>query len=440
MFLTYHHILTTGAGPAPEQDAMRIAIIGSGISGLVAAHLLGREHEVTVLEADERLGGHSNTVTVEVDGLRHDVDTGFIVYNEKTYPGFCRLLERLGVATQQSDMSFSVSSAGGAFEYATHSLDALFARRRSLVDPRFHAMVREILRFNRESRALLAGQDAGHGGPSLGEHVTQRGHSRYFVENYLVPMGAAIWSTPPERFLEFPARTFLRFFDNHGLLDHRAPLAWRTVSGGSRRYVDALVKATRARFRTRSPVLGVRRHDDRVEIQLPDGVTLSFDQVVVACHSNQALALLGDATDAERAVLGAIRYQPNEVLLHTDARVMPKRRRAWASWNYRETSDSKAVSLTYWMNRLQGIRSTRPLLVSLNSAGSIDPASVLARFTYDHPLYDAAALRAQQDRREIDGAARTSFCGAYWGHGFHEDGVQSALAVCRRFGIGMDDD
>lgn len=414
---------------------MRIAVVGTGISGLVAAHLLGREHEVTVLEAADRIGGHSNTVTVEVGGEHHDVDTGFIVYNERTYPGFCRLLAKLGVATRPSDMSFSVSADDRRVEYATQTLDALFADRRNLVDPRFHAMLREVLRFNRDAQALLRRDSSNAESQSLAEYLAEGRYSRRFLEHYLVPMGAAIWSAPPERFLDFPAATFLRFFDNHGLLDHRAPVPWRTVTGGSRRYVDALVKATRARFHTSCPVLSARRREDGVDLLLPDGLVARFDHAVFACHSDQALGLLEDATRAEREVLGAIGYQENDVVLHTDASVMPRRARAWASWNYRLARDEGPVRLTYWMNRLQSLRSSKPLLVTLNSREAIAPDQVLASFTYHHPVYDLAALTAQRERREIDGVERTHFCGAYWGHGFHEDGVQSALAVCRRFGL-----
>lgn len=422
---------------------MKIAVLGSGVSGLVAAYLLAREHEVTVFEADDRIGGHANTVTVEVDGREHEVDTGFIVYNERTYPGFCALLDRLGVATQPSDMSFSVCAPAAGVEYATHSLDGLLAHRLRACDPRFLAMLREIPAFNRDARAWLAQARPGLPGLpglddcSLREYVTLGGYSARFIEHYLVPMGAAIWSAPPQRFLDFPATTFLRFFENHGLLDHRDTFPWRTITGGSRRYVDALVKATPARFLTRCPALSVLRHRSAVEILLPDGVTASFDHAVLACHSDQALRLVEDPSDAEREILGAIAYQPNCVVLHTDAGVMPSRRRAWASWNYRveDGEEPRAARVTYWMNRLQDIESSRPLLVSLNSSGRIDPATVLARFTYDHPVYDGDALRAQSDRREIDGRERTHFCGAYWGHGFHEDGVQSALAVARRFGV-----
>lgn len=412
---------------------MNIAIVGTGISGLVAAHLLRRRHDVTVFEADERVGGHTNTVDVDLGaGERHRVDTGFIVYNERTYPSFSRLLAALGVATQPTEMSFSVTCERSGLEYATHSAAGLFARRRNALDPGFYRMVAEILRFNREATALVADADPGL---TLEEFLARRHFSRRFVEHYVVPMGAAIWSAAPDRFLAFPAAAFSRFFHNHGLLDHRAPLPWRVVSGGSSTYVEALVAPFRDRIHRRCPVLAIRRHTDGVELLLPDGVRLRFDHVVLACHSDQALALLDDADERERQVLGAIRYQANEVILHTDATAMPKRRAAWASWNYRiPRRAGRPVVLTYDMNRLQSIRSSAPLLVSLNCADRLDPGRILRRFEYHHPVYDAAAMAAQGRRHDIDGTARTHYCGAYWGNGFHEDGVVSALNVAARFG------
>lgn len=417
----------------------KIAIVGSGVSGLTTAYVLGRNHDVTVFEADDRVGGHANTVDVDVEGTRCTVDTGFIVYNERTYPNFCTLLDRLGVPTQASDMSFSVSSRGEGVEYATHSIDAIFARRASVLSFGFHKMIREILRFNRESRELSNADRDSECSLTLGEYLARNGYSRRFIEHYIVPMGSAIWSAAPSRFLDFPAVTFVRFFENHGLLDHRDNVPWRTVSGGSRSYVKALVSATNAQFHTNCPVLAATRETDGAYLLLPDGVRLRFDHVIFACHSDTALEILGDPTDAERKVLAAIGYQTNEVLLHTDESIMPARRRAWASWNYRVPEQEPGaavggrVGVTYWMNRLQDIVSPKPLLVSLNSEDSVDREQVLRSFTYHHPVYDMDTLRAQKRRAEIDGVDRTHFCGAYWGHGFHEDGVASALEVCRRF-------
>jgi predicted NAD/FAD-binding protein len=413
---------------------LKIAVVGSGISGLVAGYLLQREHDVTILEADDRLGGHTNTVEVELGDARHRVDTGFIVYNEHTYPNFCKLLDELGVTTQPSDMSFSVTCERSGLEYATHSMAGLFARRRSLLDPGFLRMLAEILRFNREAAEIVDGG----GDASLAEFLAERKFSRRLVDHYIVPMGAAIWSAAPDRFLRFPAVAFARFFANHGLLDHRAPIPWRVIRGGSRSYVDALTARFAGRIHTRCPVLAVRRSSDGVELLLPDGVRMRFDHVVMACHSDQALALLHDRNRLETEVLGGIAYQANEVVLHTDAAMMPRRRAAWASWNYRVVGDERdGAVLTYDMNRLQSIESSEPLLVSLNCSDRIDPSKVLRRFQYHHPVYDAATLRAQRRRHEVDGTERTHFCGAYWGNGFHEDGVVSGLEVAARFGLSL---
>ncbi len=412
---------------------MKIAIVGTGISGLVAAHLLRRRCDITVFEADERVGGHTNTVDVDLGGERHRVDTGFIVYNERTYPNFSRLLDALGVATQATEMSFSVTCERSGLEYATHSVAGLFARPRNAFDPGFYRMLADVVRFNREARDVVG--PAADPTMALDEFLARGRYSRRFIEHYVVPMGAAIWSAAPDRFLAFPAASFVRFFHNHGLLDHRAPLQWRVVRGGSMSYVEKLIAPFRDHIHRRCPVLAIRRQADGVEVLVPDGVRLRFDHVVLACHSDQALALLDDADAHERRVLGAIRYQANEIILHTDAAAMPKRRAAWASWNYRIPRQSdRPVVLTYDMNRLQSIESSQPLLVSLNCATSLDPERILRRIQYHHPVYDAAAVAAQTRRGDIDGTARTHFCGAYWGNGFHEDGVVSALAVAERFG------
>lgn len=413
---------------------MKIAIIGSGVSGLVATYLLSAEHDVTLFEADGRVGGHTNTVDVELDGKLHSVDTGFIVFNETTYPNFCALLERIDVASRPSDMSFSVTCERSGQEYATHSLRGLFARRRNLLDPRFLLMIGAILRFNRESSAAPdLGPDL-----TLAEYLEAGRFPKRFVDHYIVPMGAAIWSAAPKRFLDFPAQTFIRFFANHGLLDHKRSLPWRVVRGGSRNYVNALLQRTLAKVHTNCPVLSARRRADSVELLLPDGVRMRFDHAIFACHSDQALSLLEDRSDAESNILGDIEYQTNHTALHFDDTVMPSRKNAWASWNYRIPAGARdSVAVTYDMNRLQGIISTRPLLVTLNCDDRIDPSKVLKRLTYHHPVYTRRTVRAQKHRSLIDGIARTHFCGAYWGHGFHEDGVKSALGVCERFGVSM---
>ncbi len=406
---------------------MRIAIIGSGISGLVAAHHLWRDHEITVFEARDYIGGHTNTVEVERAGRVWAVDTGFIVFNDRTYPNFERLLGELGVAWQPTEMSFSVKCERTGLEYNGSSLNRLFAQRRNLFRPSFHRMLRDVLRFNREAPALLDGRD---GGETLGEYVAAHGYSKEFTDHYLVPMGAAIWSTDPQCFRDFPARTFVRFFSNHGLLTVNDRPEWRVVQGGSARYVERLTLPFRDRIRLRCPVVAVQRRPDHVAVQPRCGPVERFDEVVFATHSDQALRLLADPTPAEREILGALRYQRNEVVLHTDARLLP-RRRAWASWNYHVPRDpQEGVAVTYHMNILQSLRSPEPFLVTLNRSDRIDPDKVLRRLTYDHPLFDLAAIEAQARWSEISGVGRTHYCGAYWGYGFHEDGVKSGLRVC----------
>jgi predicted NAD/FAD-binding protein len=419
-------------GSAPR---LRIAIVGTGISGMLAAWLLHRDHEITVFEAAGYVGGHTHTVDVERGGETHSVDTGFIVYNERNYPNFTRLLAHLGVETQPSDMSFSVRSESTGLEYNGTSLDTLFAQRRNLFRPSFLRMIRDILRFNREAPGLLTGQDDTL---TLGAYLAERCYSRPFVEHYIVPMGSAIWSAPPDRMLEFPARRFVEFFRNHGFLSVGDRPLWRVVRGGSRRYVEALTRPYRDRIRLKTPVARVRRFADRVELAGPGGPAETFDQVVIAAHGDQALAMLADPTPEETATLGAIRYQANDVALHTDARLLPRRPRARASWNYlipREKGGPARV--TYSMTRLQRLATTIPFCVTLNRTESVDPAAMILRLTYEHPVHDRETFAAQRKRAEIGGGNRTHYCGAYWGFGFHEDGVNSALAVGRAFGRGL---
>ena len=409
---------------------MRIAIVGTGVSGLVCAHELHPQHEITVFEADARIGGHVNTVPV---GPLVSVDTGFIVYNERTYPGFTRLLAELGVETQPSDMSFGVCDEASGLEWASRSLASVFADPRNLLRPSFLRMLRDLARFQRDARALLALPEEKL---SLGDFVAGRGYSTELIEHCLVPMGAAIWSAAPQRFLDFPAVSFARFFQNHGLLSLRGEVRWRVIRGGSARYVERLVAPFRARIRTRTPVRGLRRVDGGVELWT-GGTREHFDRVILAVHSDQALALLHAPSEAERRVLSAIRYQANEAVLHTDPRVMPGRRRAWASWNYRvPRSREGRVQVTYHMNRLQGLETRLPFFVTLNDEGRIAPSRVLARIAYHHPVFDQGAIAAQRRHAEIDGRGGVHFAGAYWGYGFHEDGLQSALTVCRRLAAG----
>ncbi len=413
---------------------MRIAVVGAGISGLLAAYILGREHEVTLFEAEDRLGGHTHTVDVtEPDGTVRSVDTGFIVFNDWTYPTFIRLLDQLGVAWQPSDMSFAVSCAARDLEYNGASLDTLFAQRRNLVSPRFLRMVRDILRFHREAPRVL---EQPEDGVTLGQLLAAGRYSDGFVRDYIVPMGAAIWSADPETMFGFPARFFVRFFANHGMLSVDDRPVWRTVTGGSRRYVEAL----RARFRGRvlagTPVARVERSVTHAAVTPRGAEPLRFDEVVLACHADQALALLADADPVEREVLSAFPYPETVAVLHTDASLMPQRPKVWASWNYlRREGDGGRLVLTYWMNRLQALPRTRDYFVTLNAEAAIDPGAVLRRIVYHHPRYTPASIAAQARWEQVNGVRRTSFCGAYWGFGFHEDGAKSALAVTERFGL-----
>jgi uncharacterized protein len=411
---------------------MKIAIIGGGISGLATAHLLCGDHEITLFEATDYLGGHTNTVDVPLNGATWAVDTGFIVFNERTYPNFIKLLDQLGVPSQPSVMSFAVTSERSGLEYCATNLDTLFAQRRNLVNLPFWGMLREIFRFNRESRELYESQDMS---VTVGEYLRDHGYSHSFIDDFLVPMGTAIWSADPAQFLKFPAAAFVQFFTNHGILNVIDQPQWRTVSGGSRQYVAPLVKPFRERVRLSSPVEWVRRLPDRVEVTVAGGVMTSFDQVILACHSDQALTMLADPTAAEQELLGAIPYQRNDTVLHTDERLLPHLPKARASWNCRiPRQQQEGVSLTYWMNKLQSLSAPVEFCVTLNTPDAIAPELILKRLTYHHPVYSAAAFAAQRRRDEISGVNRTWYCGAYWGYGFHEDGLNSALAVCRHFG------
>ena len=408
---------------------MKIAIVGTGVSGLVCAHLLSRRHDVTVFEADERPGGHAHTVRVDLADETYEVDTGFLVYNERNYPGLIRLFEDLGVATKPSDMSFSVSDEQSGVEWRGSSFSTLFAQRRNAVRPAFLRMLADVARFNRIARGLLVAPP--DRSVSLADLLDRGRWSEQFVHWYLIPMGSSIWSADPRTFLDMPAVTFAQFFDNHGLLSYGDQPAWRTVSGGSRRYVDAILAPLGNAVRLSSPVAKITRGRDSVELWSDVGPE-RFDHVVVATHSDQALQLLSDPSRLERTVLGAIRYQPNRATLHTDERLLPRNRRAWASWNYhRLADDPDTATLTYRLRSLQGIEASEELLITLNRDDAINDDKVLARFDYSHPMLDVAAIDAQGRRAELhDG--RTWFCGAYWGYGFHEDGVQSALTVCRQ--------
>lgn len=411
---------------------MRIAVVGTGISGLVVAHLLHEDHDLTVFEAQSHIGGHTLTSDINFEGETYAVDAGFVVFNEVTYPSFVKLLQRLGVESQPTSMSFSVKCEQTGLEYSGTSLNTLFAQRRNLVRWSFLKMLMDIVRFNREARELL---DQPAMAPTLRQVLAAGGYSEAFAEKYLIPMGAAIWSTSPARMLDFPASFFLSFLDNHGLLTVDDQFPWRVVKGGSKRYVEALTRPYRDRIRLNSPIRGIRRRPDRVELTTTDGKTETYDQVVVATHSDQALNILEDPSTTEREVLGAIPYQPNEAVLHTDTSVLPKKRRAWASWNYQIPRDpGDRVAVTYNMNRLQSLDSPVTFCVSLNPPEEIEPDRILRRFRFSHPLFTPEAVIAQQRHGEISGQQRTHYCGAYWRNGFHEDGVWSALRVGGTFG------
>lgn len=409
---------------------MKIAIVGTGVSGLVAAHKLHREHEITVYEAAPRLGGHTNTVPVEDPEGELWIDTGFIVFNDRNYPSFEALLDELGVASQPSHMGFSVADGRGRFEYSGTPW-GLFARPAHLLSPRFIGMLRDWRRFNREARELIGMNGTA---PSLGAWLEQRGYSRHFIERLIVPQASAVWSADPEQMWSFPASFMAEFFENHGMYSLRDRPKWRTVAGGSRSYVEAVAAPWRDRVRLAAPVRRIQRFADGVRIEAEGCETERFDQVVIATHSDQALAMLApNATPAERELLGAIPYQANEAVLHTDASLMPRRRAVWSSWNFHlAEGPPRGTTVTYWMNNLQRLRTKTDYFLTLNRGEEIDPAKVIRRFAYDHPTYTREGVAAQARHDEISGVRRTHYCGAYWGWGFHEDGVVSGLRVAER--------
>jgi predicted NAD/FAD-binding protein len=412
---------------------MRIGIIGSGIAGLGAAWALHRQHDIVVYEREPRPGGHSHTVDIDYDGNRIAVDTGFIVYNELNYPNLTALFAELAVATIPSRMTFGFSAKGGALEWQGNSVASLFAQKRNVLSPSFHRMWLDILRFRRESVIdLEAGRTHGL---SLGHYLAANNYSAGFRDNCILPMGAAIWSSSAKDMLGFPAQSFIRFFENHRLFHFDKP-AWRTVKGGSREYVKLMVAPFRDALRLATPAASVRRTPSGAEITDRTGRTETFDQVVLACHSDQALSLLADANDAERSILGAMRYAPNIVYLHRDPALMPSRKSVWSSWNYlaRGTDDGAAVSVTYWMNELQAIDRRSPVFVSLNPPKPPAPHLTFESFVCDHPQFDAAALVAQRRLHLLQGVANTWYCGAYAGYGFHEDGLTSGLEIAERLG------
>ncbi len=419
---------------------MQVAIIGSGISGMVVAARLHREHDITVFEAGSHIGGHTNTVDVDWEGRRYAIDTGFIVFNDWTYPRFIALLDELGVEYQSSNMSFSLRDERNGLEYNGTSVNSLFAQRRNLLRPSFLRMIRDILRFNREARALLASDDDTL---TLGEYLERNRYSQSFRERYIVPMGMAIWSATERAMLSFPARFFVEFFDKHGFLNISNRPVWQAVKGGSREYARKLTAPFIERIRLDTPVTSVRRDRAGVTVRTAIGSVERFDYVFFACHSDQALRILDGASEAERAVLGAFPYQKNEAILHTDQSMLPRAQRARAAWNChlmdhglldsRHDRERDRVALTYDMNVLQSLDAPVKFLVTLNRGADIDPAKVIRKIAYHHPVYLPSGVAAQKRRAEISGRSRTFYCGAYWRYGFHEDGVVSAEWALEEF-------
>ena len=407
---------------------MKIAVIGSGISGLSCAHYLSTEHEVSVFEAGKQIGGHTATVDVQLGPRRYAIDTGFIVFNDWTYPNFIALLDSLGVSSKPTEMGFSVRDEQTGLEYSGTNLNSLFAQRSNLLSWRFLGMVRDILRFNRESVADLEGGRVSDT-QTLREYLQNNRYGEAFTRQYLVAMGSAIWSADCATILDFPLSFFLRFFRNHGLLSVQDRPQWRVIEGGSREYLRPLCQRFEQRIFTGCAVTRVIRQPGQTILAMADGRRLAFDQVVLATHSDQALALLDEPSPAERDVLGALPYQSNDVVLHTDTRLLPRRRATWSSWNYSLGTGQERAVVTYNMNILQGITAPETFCVTLNNSEAINPHKVLGRFTYDHPVFSIAGIAAQRRWDEINGQRNTWFCGAYWQNGFHEDGVVSALRV-----------
>lgn len=412
----------------------KVAVIGSGISGLTTAYLLNQQHDVQVFEANDYIGGHTATIDVQHNGKDYKIDTGFIVFNDKTYPNFLKLLDQLGMDKQATEMSFSVHNLLSGLEYNGNNLNTLFAQRRNIVNPKFWSLIRQILRFNKQCKSLYENK-AIQPGVNLGDFLKEHNYNDYFAQNYILPMAAAIWSSSLNQVKQFELKFFIQFFYNHGLLNIQDRPQWYVIPGGSKSYIEPLVSQFKNPVQLNSQIQTVERNEHNVTLVFTDGERQSFDEVVFACHSDQALALLATPTEAEQDVLGRLPYVNNEVVLHTDTKMLPKRELAWASWNYLLSEDQDALAtLTYNMNILQGIESDTTFCVTLNKSDEIDPNKVLRRFNYAHPVFSTESQKAQQERSRICGHNRTHFVGAYWYNGFHEDGVRSAVDVGKRFG------
>jgi len=415
------------------------AIIGSGISGLTAAYLLSKKHKVTVFEKNAYIGGHTATVDIEKSGVPYAIDTGFIVFNDKTYPNFLALLAEIGIGKQATEMSFAVHNCQTGLEYNGHNLNTLFAQRRNIFNPKFWLLVKDILRFNKSCKNIFEVQDYQEG-YSLGEFLRDNSFSEFFAEHYILPMGAAIWSSSLTQMETFEFRFFVQFFHNHGLLNIADRPQWYVIPNGSRSYLAPLCKAFKDDIVLNAKIAGVNRTEHSAQLQFEDRTSQDFDEVILACHSDQALALLNDASEDEKQVLSAMPYSTNSVVLHTDKTLLPKRKKAWASWNYQLSNDrSKAASVTYNMNILQGIQSEDTFCVTLNQKEAINPDSILREFTYHHPIFSSESIKAQKQRSLICGIQHTHFAGAYWHNGFHEDGVRSGVEVAQRFDCTLND-
>ena len=412
---------------------MKIAIIGSGISGLTAAYLLNRKHDVTIFEANDYIGGHTHTHKVNIDGKKYSVDTGFIVYNERTYPNFIKLLDLLNVERQLSTMGFSVKSISKDYEYAGESLNSLFAKRSNIFRFGFLRMLYEMYHFGKKADSSGIGLDAS---VTLGDYLKKEKYSGEFINYFIIPMGAAIWSTSANKVLNMPAYFFIKFFYNHGMLETINRPNWWVIKNGSSEYIKKIIRGFENKINLSTPVKTVARKNEGIEIRLAKKEeTQKFDSVIFATHSDQALKMLENPTDTEKDILSSIPYQKNEVLLHTDSSVLPRRKLSWASWNYQLDSDpALPVVLTYNMNILQSINCKETLCVTLNDHNSVDETKILKKITYHHPLFNVKSIEAQKRKSEISGVNNTHYCGAYWRNGFHEDGVVSALDVCKDFG------
>ena len=410
---------------------MNIAIIGTGISGLTAAYYLQNKHQLTLFEKDREIGGHTATKDITVNGHSYALDTGFIVFNDRTYPNFIALMDELGVVSQNTEMSFSVKSARSGLEYGGTNLNSLFAQRRNIFNPKHWRMLSDILRFNREIMAALDG-DTLTKTQTLDTYLNENKYSQAFINSYLIPMGCAIWSSPTASMLDFPLYFFAQFFKNHGLLSVTNRPQWKVIQGGSRNYLEPLIKGFKHNIKTNSDIKSVSRNASNVLITMQNGDEHVFDEVIFACHSDQALILIEDITPEENEVLGAMLYQDNEVILHTDESVLPKRRDAWSSWNYwlRKDVQERAV-LTYNMNILQGINSDITFCVTLNATDAIDPKSIIGCFNYSHPVFTSESVNSSERWDDVNGIDHTWFAGAYWGNGFHEDGVTSGKRVAK---------